>query len=127
MMRKCIKSVKNNRKAIWLMSEKELRQKLVRAIVLEYQNSKRKHGLVWGHENISSLFVLRQNRLRIARCFSLKYRPVSKLLFSRDLPKGKLWVGTSELVSSDFYSWVGEKFTHVGCTLPKAYTRALVL
>ena len=38
------------------------------------------------------------SRKRLAKLYSQKYAPVSDLLFKRNLPSGKDWPGTKELL-----------------------------
>lgn len=101
-----------------LMSHEEMRSKLLRAIILEYQNAKVKPFPRWGWEKPKSLFVLRRKRLRLAQHFAGKHAAVSALLLGRRLPGSKDWPGTSALVSAPVFGWVEGTWTHVGCTLP---------
>ena len=85
-------------KPVGIMSGRELRNALTRAIILEYQNAKTPGAMSWGWDKPTSMYVARQNRMRLAKRYSQKYRAVSKLLFERKLPSGKDWPGTRDLL-----------------------------
>jgi len=105
------------------MSKKELKSALVRSIVLEYQNDKTPGSMSWGHDAPPSMFVARKNRIRLAKLYSQKYEPVSKLLFQNKLPTATEWKGTHVLVSSSIYNMVDGEWTHIGCTVPIEHCR----
>ena len=106
------------------MSQQELKSALVRAIVLEYQNSKTPGKMSWGHDAPVSIYVARKNRIRLAKIYSKKYDPVSKVLFQKKLPSGKAWKGTRVLVSNYMYTWVNNEPIHIGCTVPYEHVRS---
>lgn len=108
-----------------IMSKKELKSALVRSIILEYQNEKLFGLMGWGHDAPPSMFVARNNRLRLAKRYAIKYDPVSKLLFQRKLPSGKEWKGTKVLVSNSIYSFADGMKTRIGCTVPIEHCRGL--
>src|SRR5882724_9437973 len=87
-----------NAKAHVTLSKTELRHALIRAIVLEFQNAKRRPFPRWGWERPTSLYVLRARRRRLALAYASRFEPVSSLLFARNLPRGKNWPGTRLLV-----------------------------
>jgi len=80
------------------MNRTELKSALTRAIILEYQNAKTPGMMSWGWDRPPSMFVARQNRVRIAKRYSLKYGAVSDLLFERKLPSGEDWPGVRVLL-----------------------------
>ncbi len=108
-----------------LMSKAELKNALVRSIVLEYQNERVSGAMSWGHDAPKSMFIARKNRIRLAELYSRKYEPVSKLLFQKKLPSGNEWKGTKVLVSNSVYAWVNEVWTHIGCTVPYGHCRGI--
>jgi len=105
------------------MSNKELKNALVRSIVLEYQNAKTLGAMSWGHDAPPSMFVARKNRIRLAKFYSRKYTPVSNILFQRNLPSGGEWKGTRTLVSNSMHAWVNGVWSHIGCTVPIEHCR----
>lgn len=90
--------MKNVRKPIGSQNQGEMRSSLVRAIILEYQNAKTPGNMRWGWDRPSSMYLARQNRLRLAKRYTHKYAPVSDLLFERKLPAGEEWPGTKGLL-----------------------------
>ncbi len=106
-----------------VMSQEQLRNALIRAVVLEYQNGKSKSFPRWGWEKPPSMYVLRRQRLNRARQYSHRYQPLGAALFCRRLPQGGLWPGTSALIPAPIYAWVDDVWTHIGCTVPLNHTR----
>lgn len=49
------------------MTKAELKSILVRSIVLDFQNSKHPNDMSWGHDAPCSIYVARQNRIRLAK------------------------------------------------------------
>jgi len=86
------------RKPIGIMSWKDLKSALTRAIVLEYQNAKVSGRMSWGWDRPPSMYVARQNRIRLAIRYSRLYGQVNKKLFERRLPSGRAWPGTKGLL-----------------------------
>ena len=86
------------RKPIGIMTQRELKSALTRAIILEHQNAKTPGVMSWGWDKPPPMYVARVNRKRLAKLYSQKYAPVSDLLFKRNLPSGKDWPGTKELL-----------------------------
>lgn len=86
------------KKPIGIMTRKELKSALTRAIILEYQNAKTPGVMSWGWDKPPSMYAARVNRIRLAKLYSQKYAPVSNLLFKRKLPSGEDWPGTKELL-----------------------------
>lgn len=110
-------------KPLGIMNKDELKRALVRAIVLEYQNAKSFGAMNWGHDAPSSMFVARNNRLRLAKMYARKYEPISNLLLKRKLPSGKEWKGTKVLVSNPIHALVEGEWLHIGCTVPIRHCR----
>jgi hypothetical protein len=108
-----------------VMSQEQLRNALIRAVVLEYQNGKTRTFPGWGWEQPPSMYVLRQKRLNLARQYAHRYQPVAAALLGRRLPRGRQWPGTRDLIPSPIYSWIDDVWTHVGCTVPIGYTQSL--
>ncbi len=110
-------------KPLGIMSKKELKSALVRSIIIEYQNAKTPGSMPWGHDAPPSMFVARNNRIRLAKLYSQKYEPVSNILFQNKLPSGIAWKGTKVLVSNPIYNWVDGVWVHTGCTVPVEHCR----
>ena len=110
-------------KPLGIMSKSELKQVLIRSIILEYQNAKIPGGIGWGKDAPPSMFVARKNRIRLAKQYSKKYEPVSKLLFQNKLPSGASWKGTRVLISNPLHAWVNGVWSHIGCTVPIEHCR----
>ena len=111
-------------KPLGIMSKKELKSALVRSIILEYQNAKTPGVMSWGFDAPPSMFVARNNRIRLAKLYSQKYEPVSKILFQNKLPSGCAWKGTTVLVSNPIHNWVDGVWSHIGCTVPIEHCRS---
>jgi hypothetical protein len=112
-------------KPLGIMSQKELKSALIRSIIIEHHNSKLLGSMGWGYDAPPSMYVARNNRIRLAKKYSQKYQPVSKLLFQRKLPNGKEWQGTKVLVSNPIHRWVNGVWLHIGCTVPLEHCREI--
>ena len=100
------------------MSLEQLRSALVRSIVLQYENGRRKPFARWGWEKPPSMFVLRRARLRVAAAYLERFGAVSSLLFERRLPMEGDWPGTSRLVPAPIFAWQEDVWTQVACSVP---------
>ena len=110
-------------KPLGIMSQSELKHALIRSIILEYQNAKIPGAMSWGNDAPPSMFVARKNRIRLAKIYSQRYEPVSKLLFQYKLPTNSDWQGTGVLVSNSMHAWVNGVWSHIGCTVPTEHCR----
>jgi hypothetical protein len=108
-----------------VMSQEQLRNALIRAVVLEYRNGQSRAFPRWGWEKPTSMYVLRARRLSLAREYARKHQPVSDFLFARRLPKGREWPGTRQLISAPIYAWVDDVWAHIGCTVPIKHSRGI--
>jgi hypothetical protein len=93
-----MKKIRKPRKLVFMMNRLELKSALTRAIILEFQNSKNPGQMLWGWDRPPSLYVARENRIRLAKRYSKLYGPVSLKLFERKLPSGNEWTGVKDLL-----------------------------
>jgi len=97
-MYETMKKRRKPRKPIFMMTRLELKSALTRAIILEFQNAKNPGGMLWGWDRPPSMYVARENRIRLAKRYSNLYGPVSGELFDRKLPSGNERTGVKNLL-----------------------------
>ena len=93
-----MKQLRKPRKPVLMMTQLELKSALTRAIILEFQNAKNPRKMLWGWDRPPSMYVARENRIRLAKRYSKLYGPVSTKLFDRKLPSGSEWTGVKGLL-----------------------------